>query len=38
MVKAFDMYAEGRGFESRAGIFPDFFLSVFAARESIYVV
>ena len=25
LVKASAMYAEGRGFESRAGIFPDFF-------------
>ena len=25
MVKASAMYAEGRGFESRAGVFPDFF-------------
>ena len=29
LVKASAMYAEGREFESRAGIFPDFFLSVY---------
>ena len=38
MVKVSAMYAGGRGFESRAGMFPDFSVVVFAVRESIYVV
>ena len=38
MVWASALHAEGRGFESRAGTFPDFFcrgVGVFAVRESI---
>ena len=31
------MCAEGRGFDSRAGVFPDFSVEVFAVRESIYL-
>ena len=37
--KAFALYVEGRRFDSRAGMFPDIFLSgVFAVQESIYIV
>ena len=31
-------HAEGRGFDSRAGKFPDFSVGIFALRESINVV
>ena len=34
------LHTEGRGFESHAGAFPDFFcpVGVFAVQESIHVV
>ena len=32
------LHAEGRGFDSSAGTFPDFSFGVFAVRELIYVV
>ena len=38
MVKAFAMYVEDGGFESRASIFPIFSVEVFAVRKSTYFV